>query len=172
MDKIILKSLELAGFKNASEIALIISATPNPTIATEMLLGIYKPKNIKEFGQYWSDRYSDCLFVIKSIDELNDKITYDKISQKTESLYYLTSDDYNNSKDGVTAENKAKDQTYYSYSRQVPIPGIRTVLDDSKLSNFVDGNGRKKLTDSEYFDKLLEWCPSLQNQVKNIDELV
>ncbi len=154
MNKIILKSLELAGFKNASEIAIIVASCPNPTIATEMLLGVYQPKTIAELGEYWKGRYSDTIYAVASIDELNDVVTCNQYSAKRELFYYPTEKDYENRTNRVHVNNKDKNVNYHDY-RQESVPGVTIGTDTFKIRQF--NESLKPLSQSEFHDTLMNW---------------
>lgn len=156
MNKIIFKSLELAGFKNASDIALIIAATPNPTVATEMLLGVYQPKTIAEFGKYWKGSYSDTIYAVTNIDELNDVVTCTKYSPKMDLFYYLTESDYNSKTNKVHVNDKDKSVKYYDY-RQETVIGISIGTDTFKLRQFKDS--LKQITELEFMTAYHQWDP-------------
>lgn len=156
MNKIILKSLELAGFKNASDIALIIAATPNPTVATEMLLGVYQPKTIAELGEYWKGSYSDTMYAVSKIDELNDVVTCHKYSPKIDLFYYLTESDYDNKTNRVHLNDKDKSVKYYDY-RQETVPGISIGTDTFKMRQFNDS--LKQITELEFMTAYQKWDP-------------
>jgi hypothetical protein len=119
MEKITLKALQLAGFQNADMISKIINYVPNPRVATEMLLGIHEPQVLEytqRFREYRHDK--DKMYEILSIDELGNKVTYKKYEQKTEYVYYLTKEDYNNK---IYQSDRPKD--YYT-SAHIPTTGF------------------------------------------------
>lgn len=96
-NKIALEALKLAGFKNPTAIAEIISYVPNPNVALEMLLGIYEPKPLdyaNRFRKYKWD--SKKVYEITGVDELGNRVTYKEYEQKTQTVYYLTRDDRDN----------------------------------------------------------------------------
>lgn len=156
MNKIILKSLELAGFKNASEIAKVISATPNPTVATEIVLGIYEPKTVAELGEYWKPRYDEAFYQVLSIDELHDIVTCTKFTQKTEPFYYLTSEDYNSKTNRVAKADKKDGVKYYDW-RHEHVPGYETKTETFKLEAFNDSLKRTDVY--AVSDMLVKWDP-------------
>lgn len=97
-NKIMLKALELAGYENASQLVEVCSATPNPTVAVEMLLDIYEkpdvennPRWFKSSSSYYSDVYQ-----LVVIDELNDKVMLTKYSPNTKRVWYKTAEDKKN----------------------------------------------------------------------------
>lgn len=156
MNKIILKSLELAGFKNASELAKVISATPNARVATELLLGIYEPVSIAEFGEYWKPRYDEAFYQVLSIDELHDIVTCTKFTQKSEPFYYLTSEDYNSKTNRVAKADKKDGVKYYDW-RHENVPGYDIKTETFKLEAF---NDSLKPTDAYTVNNLLnKWDP-------------
>ena len=148
MQKIYLKALELAGFKNAKEIVSIIMATPNPTIATEMILGCYVP-NLEAFGFY---KRNDILFKVIEIDELNNIIKYEKYTQKTKNVYFATKEDREND---VYCDERPKD--YYSY-KELPIGGTNTYEDSETFESFMSGyNKKNRIEESEFNNTLIQW---------------
>ena len=98
MEKITLKALELAGFKNADSIAKIISYVPNPQAAVEMLLGVYTPSQIELANRFRSYRYSRSNEFVEmlEIDDLGNTIKYRLYKQRTQRVWYLTKEDRDN----------------------------------------------------------------------------
>ena len=156
MNKIILKSLELAGFKNASEIAEVIAATPNPQVAAEIILGVYEPVSAEDFGSYWKHKYSDTIYQVMSVDELHDVITCYKHTQATELFYYLTSEDYNSKTNRVAKQDKQDGVKYYDY-RSEAVPGVTTNPETFKREKFDDS--MKAMTYGEFVAVLDKWDP-------------
>jgi hypothetical protein len=122
MQNVIMKALELAGFKNASDISNVISATPNPVVACEMILGIYKPVVLNDENRYYFSKYrsTKTLYWLDSVDELNDQATLFTYEQDTETVYYPTKEDYHDKTNGTTT----RPDEYYSTGLQ-DIPGIK-----------------------------------------------
>lgn len=148
MQKIYLKALELAGFKNAKEIVSIIMATPNPTIATEIILGCYVP-NLEAFGFY---KRNDTLYKVIEVDELNDIIKYEKYTQKTKTVYFASKEDREND---IYSDSRTND--YYSY-KELPIAGTNTYEDSEKFESFMSGyNKKNRIEESEFVDTLMQW---------------
>lgn len=148
MQKIIAQALTLAGFKNANEIVSVIMATPNPTVATEMILGCYVP-NLDIIGFY---KRNDTLYKVYKIDELNNKIGFERIVQKTKTVYFLTEED---KKNNVYSEDRPKD--YYSY-KELPIGGINTFHESDTVDAFLNGYHKKeRLEESEFINTLIQW---------------
>lgn len=156
MNKIILKSLELAGFKNASELAKVISATPNARVATEIVLGIYEPVTVEDFGTYWKQKYSDTIYQVMSIDELHDVITCYKHTQKTETFYYLTRDDYDSKTNRVAKQDKQDGVKYYDWRNEL-VNGVTMTSETFKHEAFNDS--LKPLTYDEFVAYLDKWDP-------------
>lgn len=154
MEKIILKSLELAGFKNASTIADIVNCTPNPRVATEMLLGVYEPLTIQSFGQHWKHRYRDEMTSVVSVDELHMTVKINVYKAKTAYMYYETQEDYKNDVNGTFT--KRADVTYYDWKSKT-VPGIDVSEKSMDLLEFKD-NYSKQLTTEEFVDLYNEWA--------------
>lgn len=97
MQKIILESLKLAGYKNANELANVVNATPNPLAATEMLLGVFEEIQPSEFGFGWTSKWrgTDNFFIlVERIDSLTNTVYFTKFTHKTKKVYYATKLDY------------------------------------------------------------------------------
>jgi hypothetical protein len=155
MEKLILKSLELAGFKNASVISQVISATPNPRVATEMILGIHEPISLSDFGMHWKQKYDDAVYQVYDIDELKDEVYCHKSTQKHETFYYLTSDDYENRTNRVAVKDKKPGSRYYDW-RSEPVPGVYTETKTFKLDGFTD-NSMTHISYDEFAGFLDKW---------------
>lgn len=96
-NSIVLKSLELAGFQNPTAIAQILNYVPNASVALEMLLGIHEPMVLDSSTIYRKNKWGeDKLFVLMSIDELGDFVTYKEFRQNVQTVYYLTKEDRDN----------------------------------------------------------------------------
>jgi hypothetical protein len=148
MQKIYTKALELAGFKNANEIVSVIMATPNPRVATEIILGCYVP-NIEAIGFY---KRNDTLFKVIEVDELNDIIKFEKITQKTKTVYFANEQD---KKNDIYSDERLKD--YYSY-KELPIAGTNTYEDSEKFDTFMNGyNKKNRIEESEFVNTLIQW---------------
>lgn len=124
MNKITLKALELAGYKDANTLAEIISYVPNPTVAAEMLLGLHQPIKLYDFGVLWEPKRpsNDTLYLIKvkSIDELADVVYYDRYVTAKAWVYYLTKDDFTND---IYQFEKPEGGNYYT-SKQIRTKGF------------------------------------------------
>ena len=148
MQKIIAQALTLAGFKNANEIVSVIMATPNPTVATEMILGCYVP-NLDIIGFY---KKGTSLYRVYEIDELNNKIGFERIVQKTKTVYFLTEED---KKNNVYSEDRPRD--YQSY-KELPIEGINTFHESDTVDGFLTGYHKKeRIEESEFINTLIQW---------------
>lgn len=150
MEKIIQKALSLAGFQNADEITRVISATPNPTVAAEIILGVYKPMIIRQSDRFKKYRYDEQLAEITSVDELNNIINFNVYKQKTKTVYYLTKEDRENKK---FVEVRPKD--YYDSGR-VPTNGYDVFVETVEIPEFHD-RYNKQLTVDEGFQILKDW---------------
>jgi hypothetical protein len=148
MEKIIKQALTLAGFKNADEIVSVIMATPNPTVATEMILGCYVP-NLDAFGYY---KKGGTMYKVTEISELNNTIKYERVVQKTKTVYFLTKED---ASADFAVEERPKD--YHSY-KEVPVSGYHTFEESDKIDEFFGGYTKKvRIEESEFINTLLTW---------------
>lgn len=151
MEKITLKALELAGFKNADSIAKIISYVPNPQVAVEMLLGVYTPSYVDVAKRFKLNRYRvNELAEIIDIDDLGDTLTYRVYTQKTKQVWYLTEED---KKNNIYIEDRPS--KYYDYSH-MPTTGYTVIQETTKTENFYD-RWSITLDLDEAFEKLNQW---------------
>jgi hypothetical protein len=138
MEKIILKALSLAGFQNAEEITRVISNTPNPMVAAEIILGVYTPYVLDTETRFKRYKYNTSKeFVeILDIDELANVVKYNIYNQKTKWVHYVTRED---KQAGIYHEVKQSGIDYYD-SGHVPMTGYtvneRTDNADSFNSNY------------------------------------
>lgn len=146
MQKIIAQALTLAGFKNADEIVNVIMATPNPTVATEMILGCYVP-NESLIGCY---KKGTSIYKVRAVDELLDKVIYERNCQKTKTIYYLTKEDREN---GVFIEEY---KSGYHSNEHVPTAGANWFDEDMTIAQW-ERQGFTPITESEYTDTLMKW---------------
>jgi len=150
-NKISLEALKLAGFKNPTAIAEIISYVPNPNVALEMLLGIHEPLSVdyaNRFRSYRNSNYNDLVEII-SYDELANKIMYKKYTQKTQQLWFVTAEDYKNQVNGLAV----RPVTYHDY-RNVPTTGFT----ETEQSDNIDSFGWTTLiSNQDAFDMLTRW---------------
>jgi len=148
MQKIIAQALTLAGFKNANEIVSVIMATPNPTVATEMILGCYVP-NFEAFGHY---KKNGSLYKVLEIDELNNIITYERVVQNTKTVYFLTQED---ELANCYVEDRPKN---YWRCIELPIQGQRTFEEKDKIGDFLEGYNKKtKIDETEFLNTIIQW---------------
>ena len=149
MEKIILKALALAGFNNAYEIVSVIMATPNPTVAAEMILGCYVP-NLDAFGYY--KKGEGTLYKVTEISELNNLIKFERLVQKTKTVYFLTKED---AAEDCAVEERPRD--YHSY-KEIPVSGYHTFEESDEIDKFFNGYNRKmRIEESEFINTLLNW---------------
>jgi len=146
MQKIIKQALTSAGFKNADAITEVIFATPNPSVAAEMILGCYEPSVM--LSQFY--KKGTTLYSIKEVDELRDIVSYERINQKTKTVYYMSEED---KKNGVYQEDYRRD--YYS-SGSIAIPGVTIVDDQMNIAQW-GHHGAERISDNEFHNSLLEW---------------
>jgi hypothetical protein len=152
MEKITLKALQLAGFQNAEMIARIISYVPNPQVATEMLLGVYEPKELDQSERFRKYKYDDNKIIeITGIDELGNIVTYKEYKQRTQTVYYLTSDDQKNK---IYQLERPKGDYYNNGS--IPANGFSEHDDNTTVSIFED-KFSTKITNEDAFKLLEEW---------------
>jgi hypothetical protein len=147
MEKIIRQALTSAGFKNADAITEVIFATPNPTVASEMILGCHEPSLILSSFH----RKGTSLYSIKGVDELRDIVSYERINQKTKTVYYLTKEDKEN---GVYQESYSN-RDYYS-SGSILVPGYTVINDQMNIAQWKN-HGAEQISDSEFHNTILEW---------------
>lgn len=151
MQKIIAQALTLAGFKNANEIVIVIMATPNPTVATEMILGCYVP-NEEHIGFY---KKGTSVYRVYEVDELNNRIKFERVVQKSKTVYFLTEED---KKEDMFVEDRPSGRSYHS-SKEIPVPGINTYEESEEIGTFT-GNGyhkKDRIEESEFINTLIEW---------------
>jgi hypothetical protein len=98
MQKIIEQSLKLAGYANASELARVVNATPNPIVAAEMLLGVFEEICPETIGRYWRSKYKSesNVFYLDHVDSLRNVIKVKRYSYNTKTAYFITKEDYSN----------------------------------------------------------------------------
>ena len=160
MNKITLKALELAGYKDPNTLAEIISYVPNPTVAAEMLLGVHQPIDIhNDFGFLWepkrpSNDGSLYLIWVKSIDELADVVYYKRYVTAKVWVYYLTKDDFAND---IYQFEKPEGGNYYT-SKQIRTKGF-TVEENLSCTgiNKFESLGYKLVETEGVFDYLANW---------------
>jgi hypothetical protein len=71
MENIILKAFELAGYTNASELAKVVSLTPNPVASAEYILGVYKEPVVTEETRYYKYKFgSNTMYYVERINKL------------------------------------------------------------------------------------------------------
>jgi hypothetical protein len=152
MEKITLKALQLAGFQNAEMISRIISYVPNPQVAVEMLLGVYEPKELDHSNRFRKYKWdSDKIVEITGIDELGNIISFTEYKQKTQTVYYLTSDDQKNK---IYQLERPKGD-YYS-NGSIPANGFTEHFNSKTISDF-ESEYTIKPTNEEAFELLTKW---------------
>ena len=152
MEKITLKALELAGFKNADMIAKIISYVPNPQAATEMLLGVYTQSQIELANRFRSHRYSrpNEFIEMLEIDDLGNTIKYRHYKQKTQRVWYLSKEDKDNNVYVTDRPNGS-----YDYA-DIQAQGFDTADYEKTIADFnQDWSNPLSVTDA--YAKLEEW---------------
>jgi len=152
INKITLEALKLAGFKNPTAIAEIISYVPNPTVATEMLLGIYEPKVLDTANRFRKYKWdSDKLVEITGIDELGNIITYKEYKQKTQTVYYLTQED---KKNNIYQLDRPKGEYYNNGS--IPANGFSENINSKTINDF-ENDYTINITNETAFALLEDW---------------
>ena len=131
-NKIILESLKLKGLQNPDALVRILTVVPNPTATLEMLLGVYTPTNVEEFGQEWKSKYGSEEFLIwvDEVDDIANTVTYRKYEHKKQEVYYLTKQDRENN---VFVTEKPKD--YYT-SGYVRTTGYAYTTETKSMEDF------------------------------------
>ena len=154
MEKITLKALQLAGFQNAEMISRIISYVPNPTVAVEMLLGVYEPKELEQSNRFRKYKWdSDKVVEITGIDELGNVISYKEYKQKTQTVYYLTKEDQQNKV--YQLERPSSDRDYYN-NGSIPANGFSENTNSKTISDF-ESEYTINITNDEAFELLSRW---------------
>jgi len=150
MQKIIAQALTLAGFKNANEIVSVIMATPNPTVATEMILGCYVP-NLEVIGFY---KKGTSVYRVYEIDELNNKIGFERVIQKVRTVYFLSEEDRTHD---VWVDERPPMGKYHS-SKEIPIGGVSSFFESDTIEAFLTGYYKKeRIEESEFVNTLIQW---------------
>jgi hypothetical protein len=154
MEKIILKALSLAGFQNAEEITRVISSTPNPRVAAEMILGVYTPTELDPETLYRKHKYdSQKEFVeILEIDDLANTVKYNVFIQNTKWVYYLTRED---KQAGIYHETRQSGSDYYD-SGNIQTTGYTVNERTDTLDNFNEKYS-KKISYAEVMQITTEW---------------
>lgn len=148
MENLIKKSLELAGFQNVEALTKVVSLSPNPRVAAEVLLNCHTPMTPEDFGFYWTRKYdSDKQITISSIDELANTVTYYVYTHATQTVWFPTEADYKAEK--FVVEKPEKNYT----SRNIRTKGYQFVETTEKIEAFLE-NHRK--SDAGVFYKWLE----------------
>lgn len=152
-NKISLEALKLAGFKNPTAIAQIISYVPNPNVALEMLLGIHEPIVIDQLNRFKKHKNDSCSHLVEIItyDELADKVMYKKYTQKTQQIWFVTAEDYKNQTNGLAV----RPDRYHDY-RNIPAEGFNESEDYDTIESF-KSNYSKDIHNYEAFETLNNW---------------
>lgn len=153
MEKITLKALELAGFKNANLVAKIISYVPNPEAAVEMLLGVYTPSQVELANRFRTYRYSRSNEFVEmvEIDDLGSTIKYRLFKQKTRRVWYLTKED----RDNNVYVTERPDRSY-DYS-EIPTTGYDVTDHEKNLKDFHE-DWCNSLSVTDAYAKMEEWA--------------
>lgn len=171
MDKITLKALELAGYKDANILAKIISYVPNPQVAAEMLLGVHTPREVKrgihaDYRKHRWDSRTDFVCVL-SYDELGNTVKLRRANQKTQQVWYLTKEDKQN---GVYVTERPRD---YSDWGSVPVDGVDYEEIEMDIQDF-ESEYTKQVEPADAMDIIDTWNgykTSPEVEVKTVEEL-
>ena len=145
MNNIILKAFELAGFKNASELYRLVSLTPNPEASAELLLGVYKPMEVNEFGRYFTPHWGDKLLWVESVDRLSQTAVCYELSPDMQKIYFITREDKEQGVCGQWPVDGGDNPSYERYYRNGEIKLEKMTL------KFEDIRDRyRALSDDEY----------------------
>ncbi len=138
--------LSNAGYNRPDVLATIIGTLNKPDVAVSMLLGVHQP--IEHCTYYKRD---SALYVITSIDEVKDQVSYTYQRCKTQSVYYLTRSDRENNV--YTTERPKGD--YYT-AGEIPVGGgVSTSSSYDKIDDFF--RRYTPITEAEYYQTLEEW---------------
>lgn len=167
MENLIKKSLELAGFQNVEALTKVVSLSPNPRVAAEVLLNCHTPITPEDFGYYWTRKYdSDKQITISSVDELANTVTYLVYTYATQTVWFPTEADYKAEK--FVVEKPEKSYT----SRNIRTKGYQYEENTENIESFL-GNHTK--SDAGKFYKWLEQSelyvnPKLQEAIDAVDK--
>jgi hypothetical protein len=152
MEKIIQKALSLAGFQNADELVKVISATPNPRVAAEIILGIHTPAQVVPETRFRKYKYNSNKTIAElfAFNELHDQVHVMVYTQKTKQVWYLTKEDKENNK---FVETRPKD--YYDWSN-VPTTGYDLNEKVMTTSEF-ESEYKTPLSEDDAWKQLREW---------------
>lgn len=145
-NKLLTTVLANAGHSNPETLAEIINAVPNPTVALEMLLGVYTPPCI---GSYF--RRGDSVYQVTHVDALRDKVYYTDYEQKTKQIYWITVED---KKNGIYQETRPTGD-YHDYG-WMKTPGVNERPD--RITDINDFQSRwKEISEEEFYATLNIW---------------
>lgn len=170
MEKITLKALELAGFKNADTIAEIISYVPNPQVAAEMLLGVHTPTvllHAERFRKHKYDSHKELIEMLE-INDLGDCVKFNTYTQKSKQIWYLTKEDKAAGK-YVTERPNSREYHDWEY---IPTTGYEMSKEPSILSIKEFNEGYPKIVDvNDAFKILNSWdtycVPVVEESIEN-----
>lgn len=151
-NKIILETLKLAGFQNPTAIAEILNYVPNSNVALEMLLGIHVPAVLDDATKYRKYRHdTNAIVEITGIDQLANKISYNKYKQQTKNVYYMTREDRD--RDIYQLERPKGD--YYT-SGSIPANGYTKSSDSCYVKDF-EVNYDELVLNEDATNLLIKW---------------
>jgi len=150
-NKLLTTVLSNAGYSNSETLAEIINAVPNPTVALEMLLGVYTPINK---GVYY--RTGSALKQIIYVDALRDVVYYTEYEQKSKQVWYKTKQDRDN---GIYQDTRPSGD-YFDYS-WVKTDGVNERKDMTMSLQDLDTR-YKECSEEEFFATLETWEGKLE----------
>lgn len=152
--KLVLEVLKSKNFPNPQAIEAILNYVPNPTVALEMLLGVYEPTVVESRHSWRKHKWSDSnqeIVLITSINDLGATLTYNVYIQNTKSVYYLTKEDYGKKENYVTEAPK----DYYTRDK---IKDTGYVIEERTCSiEDFNNNYSKKINETEAGSILKGW---------------
>lgn len=153
-NKIMLKALELAGYENASQLVDVCSATPNPTVAVEMLLGIYEKPDVENNPRWFksSRSYYNDIYILVMIDELTDNVMLTKYSPCMKKVWYKNAED---KKSKIYSEEKIENS--YDQENIIAYTGYTRTTTTEKLSYL--GDYLIDITIDEFTTALMGFSP-------------
>lgn len=153
MDKLILKALELAGYKDANTLVKILNHTPNPRVSAEMLLGVYEPRIVIPHTEFYKARYNDnCFAEVTAYNELADTVSYILYARKTQQVWYASKEDKQN---GIYSTERLKD--CYDWET-IRINGM-TLTEQTKNISELNDMFSEPMTLTQVNNLLQDWDP-------------
>ena len=163
MQKIMLKALELAGYKDANTLATILSYVPNPQVATEMLLGVHVPKTVDSNNEFRKHKYIGRKEIVQVIgyDELGDTVKYLNHLPKQRQAYFATQED---KKANIYSFDKPKQYFDWEY---VDVPGITVSELSMSIAEFEETYSQI-LPGDQATEIICSWKEEIPDQVSTL----